>query len=259
MNIQSLLQVNKAGMNGNQNNLDIIANNLANLTTTGFKAKSGAFGATLNNQINNQEVPLAATSNPMTLNTGLIVGSDIDDFRQGGLQTTGQKTDFALQGNGFFGVRDANNQLLLTRVGDFKRDAQGTLVTDTGLHVATTDRIPQNQWPQGEMAVSANGDITIQTPQGSVAVGQLNIYQPRSLNDLQPAGNTMYQAQGGAVQIINGTPGAGSITQGALENANVDMASQMADMISTQRAYQLNAKALQATDNILNVTNNFNQ
>lgn len=103
MNIQSLLQVNKAGMNGNQNNLDIIANNLANLTTTGFKAKSGAFGATLNNQINNQEVPLAATSNQMALNTGLIVGSDIDDFRQGGLQTTGQKTDFALQGNGFFG------------------------------------------------------------------------------------------------------------------------------------------------------------
>lgn len=259
MNIESLLQVNKAGMNGNQNNLDIIANNLANLTTTGFKAKSGTFQALINNQVTNQEVPLAANSNPIAINTGLKVGSNIDNFGQGGLQTTNQPLDFAIQGNGFFGVRDANNQLLLTRVGDFKRDAQGSLVNDNGFHVATTDRIPQNQWPQGNLAVNATGAINIQTPEGSVNVGQLNIYQPRSLSDLQAVGNTTYQVQAGGVQLINGTPEAGNITQGALENSNVDMASQMADMISTQRAYQLNAKALQATDNILNVTNNFNQ
>lgn len=259
MNIQSLLLVNKAGMNGNQNNLDIIANNLANVTTTGFKAKSGTFQELINNQVDNQEVALAPDTKAMAINTGLQVGSNMDDFGQGGLQTTGQSTDFAIQGAGFFGVRDANNQLLLTRVGDFKRDAQGGLVNDNGFHVETTNQMPQNEWPQGNMVVNAAGNISIQTPTGEVAVGQLNLYQPRSLSDLQSAGNTTYRSSNNDVALINGTPGAGQIAQGVLENANVDMASQMADMISTQRAYQLNAKALQATDNLLNVTNNFNQ
>lgn len=259
MNIDGLLLTNKAGMNGNQTSIDLIANNIANVNTVGFKAQSGSFQALINNQISPNEVHLASNQ-PIGLNAGVQVAPAMRDFKAGSLQSTAVPTDFAISGTGFFGVQGANNQLLLTRAGNFHIDAQGELVTTNGLHVATTDTIPQNQWPKGQLQVEPNGLMRIQTAAGSVNVGQLNIYQPTSLAALQATGDNLFQVTPGTnLTPINGTPGAGNINQGFLEASNVDLSSQLTDMITSQRAYQLNAKALQATDAILNTTNNFNQ
>lgn len=258
MNIMGLLNINKGGLNANQNDLDTVANNIANVNTVGFKAKTASFQALINNQVTADEVPLAGGPQ-ISLNAGVQAPAGPTDYSQGIMQNTGNSTDFAIQGNGFFGVQGPNNQLLLTRAGNFERDARGDLVTANGQPVATTDIVPRGQWPAGQMTVAPTGAITIQTANGQVNVGRINIYQPSSTSDLQAVGDNNYQVTGGNIQLISGQPGAGSITQGMLEGSNVDLSNQMAEMITSQRAYQLNAKALQTTDDILSTTNNFNQ
>lgn len=259
MNINGLLLINKAGLNGNQTNLDIIANNIANANTTGYRAQNGSFQTLIANQVSNREVPLSANQQ-IDITAGMKVNAGVTDFKQGGLQTTGIKTDLAISGNGFFGVIGNNNQLMLTRAGNFELDADNNLVTANGLHVATTNTIPQNQWPKGILQIDPTGRIVIANANTNVQVGRINLYQPNSYADIHQAGDNLFAPNAGVnLAPVNGQPGIGLINQGMLEFSNADLSSQLTDMITTQRAFQLNAKALQATDDILNTTNNFNQ
>lgn len=259
MNIDGLLLINKAGLNGNQTNLDIIANNIANANTTGYRAQNGSFQALIDNQVSADEVPLAPNQQ-IGISTGMKVGAGVTDFKQGALQTTGLKTDLAISGNGFFGVIGDNKQLMLTRAGNFEQDANGNLVTASGLHVATTNTIPQNQWPKGTLRIDPTGTITVTNANTSVQVGRINIYQPNSYADIHAVGDNLFAPNADVnLNPANEQPGIGVINQGMVEASNADLSSQLTDMITTQRAFQLNAKALQATDNILNTTNNFNQ
>lgn len=142
------------------------------------------------------------------------------------MQQTSIPTDYAIKNDGFFGVIGQDGKLMLTRAGNFKRDENNNLVTTNGLKIQVTNNTP-------------------------------NVYKPNSIADLQAIGNNFYQVTNpGNLQVDNT---GNNVSQGFLENSNVDLASQMVEMITTQRAYQMNAKALQATDSILNTTNNFNQ
>ncbi|KRN30731.1 flagellar hook basal-body protein [Liquorilactobacillus mali] len=249
MNISGILSINKSGMNGLQNNMDNIANNIANSDTTGYKSRNTAFQELVNNQTTAEEVNLTSGTS-LGLNAGVGVNGESIAFTQGSLQQTGITTDLAIQGQGFFGVYGQDGQLLLTRDGSFKRDSTGQLVDASGNKVAIDATIPETSWPSGELSVASDGSISIVNNGNSTAVGKIRMYLPQNNEDLVSAGNNNYTVVNGDQLQVMTNP---NIKQGYLETSTVDLADSMTDMIATQRAYQMNAKALQSTDDMFEV------
>jgi flagellar basal-body rod protein FlgG len=165
----------------------------------------------------------------------------------------------AIQGEGFFGVRDANNQLLLTRDGNFGFDANGTLVNSQGLRVDTTLTVPYQQWPQGKPMIDQSGNISITANGTSTPVGRVMMYLPENPETIVPTGDNLYQVEPGTVvrNSNENIEGLGTIQQSMLENSNVELARSMTEMITTQRAYSLNTRVLQSTDEMLSIVNRF--
>ncbi|MFT9456465.1 MAG: flagellar hook basal-body protein [Liquorilactobacillus hordei] len=251
MNISGILSINKSGINGLQNNMDNIANNIANSETIGYKNRNTTFQELVNNQTTAQEANLTAGTN-LGLNTGVGVNSESVNFTQGSLQQTGKTTDFAIQGQGFFGIYNQNGELLLTRDGSFTRDSTGQLVNASGNKVAVDATIPETSWPSGDLNVASDGNISIVNNGISTSVGKLRMYLPQNNEDLVSVGNNNYTVKNGDQLQVMANP---SIKQGYLETSTVDLADSMTDMIATQRAYQMNAKALQSTDDMFEVIN----
>ncbi|MFT8424605.1 MAG: flagellar hook-basal body protein [Liquorilactobacillus sp.] len=251
MNISGILAINKSGMNGLQNNMDNIANNIANSDTVGYKNRDTTFQELVNNQTTTQETNLISGTN-LGLNTGVAVNGESVNFTQGSLQQTGSATDFAIQGQGFFGVYGQNGELLLTRDGSFKRDSTGQLVNASGNKVAVDATVPETNWPKGDLSVASDGSISIVNNGNSTSVGKLRMYLPQNNEDLVSVGNNNYTVTNeNQLQVMTNA----SVKQGYLETSTVDLASSMTDMIATQRAYQMNAKALQSTDDMFEVIN----
>lgn len=251
MNISGIFAINKSGMNGLQNNMDNIANNIANSDTVGYKSNDTTFQELVNNQTTTAEVNLTSGTK-LGLNTGVAVNGESINFVQGSLQQTGITNDFAIQGQGFFGTYNQDGELLLTRDGSFKRDNAGQLVNANGDKVAVDTTIPEENWPSGTLSVTSDGTINIVNNGNSTSVGKLRIYLPQNNEDLVSAGNNNYTVTNNdRLQVMTNA----NIKQGYLEASTVDLASSMTDMIATQRAYQLNAKALQSTDDMFEVIN----
>lgn len=255
MELGQVLGISRTGLKGFQTDMDIISNNIANVDTVGYKSKDAAFTDLLENQTSSTEVPVATTARNTGLTMGVTVGQQATNFIQGALTATGQSTDLAIEGNGFFGVRDGQGKLVLTRDGDFHRDAQGSLVDNRGRQVAVQTSVAEKDWPKGELSISPTGIITAGIGQASQQLGQVTLYQPEKLQDLIPVGNNDYQVTNATTLQSNN--GLGSIRQGYLEKSNVDLAQAMSDMIVAQRAYSLNAKVIQTTDDMMSSVNHF--
>ncbi|WP_414840629.1 flagellar hook-basal body protein [Enterococcus saccharolyticus] len=258
MNLNSLLHVSKSGINGLQQSLDRTANNIANVNTTGYKEKQTSFRELLNNQTTAQEVNIPANAE-IAFNRGLETTPQSVVFSQGALRSSDSPLDLAIQGNGFFGVRDANNQLFLTRDGNFGFDANGTLVNNQGMRVDTTLTVPYQQWPQGKPIIDQNGNISISANGTATPVGRIMMYLPENTEAIIPNGDNLYQVQPGAVVRTSNenVAGLGTIQQSMLEHSNVELARSMTEMITTQRAYSLNTRVLQSTDEMLSIVNRF--
>ncbi|MGX7232250.1 flagellar hook-basal body protein [Enterococcus italicus] len=261
MNMNHLLTINKSGINGLQKKLDITAANIANVNTVGYKKNDTTFTELLHNANTPDEVRIANTATNQSVNRGVAVSNQSINFIQGSLSSTTSSWDMAIDGEGFFGVRDANNQLYLTRAGNFQRDAQGYLRTNEGLQVEVEETIPQNQWPNGDASVSANGVIIIQSNGQSVTVGRVILYKPENNENLRSVGNNLYQAVDGQelIQSTNQQEAFGRIHNYQLENANVNLADSMTDLIVSQRAYSINLKALETSDEMSSVINRFTE
>ncbi|WP_056967275.1 flagellar hook-basal body protein [Liquorilactobacillus sucicola] len=259
MNMNSLLSINKSGLNGLQKSMDVISNNIANVNTVGYKNRDTSFQELLNNQATAQEVALSPRAANTALNEGLEVNQENINFAQGSLQNTASPYDLAVEGQGFFGVYDQNNNLLLTRNGDFHPNGSGQLVNQQGYRLSIEATVPQDRWPKGNVRIDSNGTINIQDGERTVQVGRIPLYRPNNTNDLQAAGNNLYRVvNGGQINpVFNG--GLGSIQQYHLENSTVDLSDSMSNMIITQRAYGLNTKAVQAVDDMLGVVNKFSE
>jgi flagellar basal-body rod protein FlgG len=174
------------------------------------------------------------------------------------LRNTDSPYDLAISGNGFFGVRGNDGQLYLTRNGDFTRDANGNVVDQTGRKLDIQATVPENQWPQGTVSIDQTGKIAIENNGRNTQVGRVILYQPTELQDLQAVGNNLYRLQGGTLNSsLNGATGLGTIQQYHLENSTTDLADAMSSMILTQRAYSLNSRVLQSTDDMLGTINEF--
>lgn len=257
MGVNNTFSTSLTGMNGLQTQLDIVANNVSNSNTTGYKTQQASFSELLNKDITED---VTEDEQPLAVNMGVKVTSGEADYSQGTISETGVSTDFAINGNGFFGVTDTSGNLYLTRDGDFSFDANGDLVNSQGYKVSMNATVPTNQWSSGTLSVSSNGEMSINTGTESVQVGQLAIYEPSSLSSLINRGDNLYSVATGTTlnSNLNGATDLGSIKQGALESSNVDLASEMSNLIIAQRAYSLNSQMLKSNDDMWESINSFN-
>ena len=250
------LWISKTGMEAQQMQLDLIANNLANVSTNGFKRANAVFEELM---YQNLRQVGASSSEQSQLPTGLQVGlgvrtvSTSRSFAQGNLQQSGNKLDVAIQGNGFFQVTMPDGTLSYTRDGSFQVDSQGRLVTATGLPIANGVTVPANATG---VAIGGDGTVTAQipgttTPQSIGTIALASFINPAGL---EPKGQNLYAESVASGQPTSGIPGVnglGALMQGFVETSNVNVVQELVTMIQTQRAYEINSKAIQTSDQML--------
>lgn len=245
-----------SGMNSMQLNLDVIANNLSNVNTVGFKKSRADFEDLLYQTTRAAGVERGDGSQ---IPTGIQVGMGSKPsavqkiFTQGDYVSTGNELDWAIEGRGFFRVL-SNGEEFYTRAGAFKLDSEGFIVTSNG------DRLqPEFSVPQGSVRVSvdAYGTVTALDAAGNaLATTQLTIVDFVNPAGLFSMGKNLYRPTDASGEPVEGNPGTdsfGTITQGFIEQSNVDVVKEMVDMIVTQRAYELNSKTVQTADDMLSI------
>ncbi len=254
-----------SGMTAQQINLDNIANNLANSSTSGFQARRVQFSDLL---YQNEKMPGAAATQQTTVASGLQVGlgtipgnTEIIQL-QGDLSSTGNPLDFAIQGTGFFQVLLPNNQIGYTRAGSFQPDAQGALVTANGNALQPAITIPANAT---NITVGSDGTVSATLP-GQTQAQQVGVIQlatfanPGGLNSI---GNNIYLQTTASGNPVVGAPGGpdglGTIQQGMLEQANVNIVDEFVNMILAQRSYESNSRVVKAADEMLQGLNQLAQ
>jgi len=250
------LWISKTGMEAQQTQLDVISHNLANVSTTGYKRATAVFEDLM---YQNLRQVGSNTSDQTQLPTGLHLGLGVRtvatsrSFAQGTIQQTSNSLDVAIQGNGFFQVTLPDGSTNYTRDGSFQVDNQGRLVTSSGLPVANGVTVPANA---KNVSIATDGTVTATIP-GSTAPQQIgNIILATFINPagLEPQGQNLFAESPASGQPNTGTPGAngiGTVTQGFLETSNVNVVQELITMIQTQRAYEMNSKAIQTSDQML--------
>ena len=254
------LHVARTGLDAQNTKMRVIANNLANVNTTGFKRDRADFETLAYQQI------IAAGANSDSENkfaTGLNLGSGVSlqgtskINTQGTLTQTGNTLDMAVEGAGYFQVQRPDGSIAYTRAGNFNVTAEGTVVTSDGLPL-----IPQITVPEGATSVSVGNDGTVSaTLQGESAptqLGQIELANFMNSAGLQSIGNNLLveTAASGTPQVgIAGLEGRGAIRSGFLETSNVNIVEELVEMIETQRAYEVNSKMIKATDEMLQYVN----
>jgi flagellar basal-body rod protein FlgG len=246
----------KTGLEAQQTRMAVTANNLANVNTTGFKRGRAAFEDLLYQNV--RQVGAAAAQDTqlpsgLTVGTGVRVVATEKLYTQGSLQITNNALDVAINGRGFFQVALPDGSNAYTRDGSFKVNAQGELVTSGGYRVQPAISIPDGAQ---SVSIGTDGAVTVQLA-GQVTpsqVGSLQVVDFVNPAGLQARGENLLveSAASGAPQA--GTPGLnglGSLQQGALEASNVNVVEELVSMIETQRAYEMNSKAISTTDKML--------
>ncbi|WP_145059362.1 flagellar basal-body rod protein FlgG [Adhaeretor mobilis] len=260
MSVQTLYTA-ATGMDALETKLDVIANNMANINTTAFKKDRANFEDLFYRQY---RAPGAVDADGSITSTGIEVGlgtrvsSTQTNYGQGSAQTTNNPLDFAIEGRGFFKVQDPNGGSLYTRAGNFGLNANGQLVlgsANTGWILEPNVNIPDNAT---NVVVSSDGNVQYST---SDAPGLNNAGQITFTNFIDPdgllkMGDNLYKetaASGSPIESNPGTAGFGVIQQGALEASNVEPVQELIDLITTQRAFELNSQVVQAGDQIMQV------
>jgi flagellar basal-body rod protein FlgG len=250
------LWIAKTGMEGQQTKLDSISNNLANVGTSGFKRGGVVFEDLM---YQNLRPSGAASSEQTQLPTGLQVGLGVRtagitrNFSQGSLQQTTSIYDVAIKGNGFFQIQMPDGTTGYTRDGSFQVDANGQLVTNNGYPVQPGITIPANAQ---SVVINADGAVQVTTPGNTTpsTVGTIQLASFANPAGLEPRGQNLYVETGASGTPNAGAPnsnGLGGLQQGFVEGSNVNVVEELVSMIATQRAYELNSKAIQTSDQML--------
>lgn len=250
------LWIAKTGLDAQQTQMDVISNNLANVSTTGFKRSRAVFEDLL---YQTMRQPGAQSSQQTQLPSGLQVGTGVRPvateriFTQGNLQETGNSKDVAIQGAGFFEVALPDGTSAYTRDGSFQIDSEGQLVTASGFPIQPAITIPADA-----QSVTVGRDGTVSITQPGVAaptqIGTLQLVTFMNPAGLESKGENLYVETGasGAPNVNEpGTNGAGLLVQGYVETSNVNVVEEMVNMIQTQRAYEINSKAVSTSDQML--------
>lgn len=250
------LDIGATGMHAMQAKMDVIANNLANVSTAGFKRNRANFQDLL---YQTEKAPgLSNTAgNPTPTSTqyglGVLVTDTTKEFGQGTLKNTQNPLDIAIQGNGFFQISRPDGTIAYSRDGGFKVDSQGRIANSEGYLLE-----PQITIPPDAVSVLIGEDGTVSVQQGNqpqaTEVGNIQLATFINPGGLKATGKNLFEettASGSAIVSVPGQNGTGSMLQGFLEGSNVDMVSEMVEMIVGQRAYEINSKSVKTSDALL--------
>lgn len=250
------LWISKTGLDAQQTHLDVISNNLANVSTNGFKRQRGVFEDLLYQTFRQAG---AQSSQQTQIPTGLQLGTGVRPvatarvFAQGNLNQTGNSMDLAINGSGFFQVQMPDGTTGYTRDGAFQIDAQGQVVTANGFSLQPALTIPTNATT---VTIGQDGTVSVRVP-GQAApqqVGSIQLVSFVNPTGLQSLGSNLYAetaASGTPNANTPGTNGLGLINQGFVETSNVNVVEELVNMIQTQRAYEINSKSIQTSDQML--------
>ena len=250
------------GMNAQQLNIDTIAHNLANVNTTAYKRSRAEFADLL---YQTQQLAGSSASNVGVFPVGTQIGVGVrhvsvaKEHVQGNLRQTFNELDMAIEGIGFFQVTRPDGTTMYSRAGSFKRDDTGNVVTGDGDPLSPTITIPSGAL---KIDIAQDGTVSVQLPgvAQSTQVGQIQLVRFDNPSGLVSQGNNLFLDSTASGPPQQGTPGFstgfGHIRQGFIETSNVSIADEMVAMIIAQRSYELNAKAIQAADEMMSVANN---
>ena len=245
------------GMHAQETNIDVIANNLANVNTTGFKKSRADFQDLMYQYILEPGSPSSATGtqNPSGISVGLGVKTAAVQrmFAQGDLTSTNNQLDLAIEGDGFFQIQLPDGTNAYSRAGAFQLDINGQLVTADGYVVDPGITVPQDSLSIG---IAQDGTVSVKTPgtPESQEIGQLTAVRFPNNAGLKAIGKNLYEESGSSgtpVTGIFGEEGFGRLAQGFLESSNVSVVDQVVNMITAQRAYEASSKGIQTADDML--------
>jgi flagellar basal-body rod protein FlgG len=250
------------GMMAQELNVQVISNNIANMRTTGYKRQRAEFQDLLYEHV--RRIGTQTSTQGNILPVGVDLGGGVKTvgtpriMTQGTLSQTGSELDLAIRGEGFFKVLMPDGTFSYTRDGSFQMDQQGRIVTAQGQVLAPGITLPQNATG---LTVNAQGQVSV-TPSGTTTptvLGQITLTRFINKAGLQPVGDNLFvetPASGAPQDGIPNTDGMGDLMQSNLEQANVEVVSEISDLIAAQRAYEMNAKVISATDQMLSATSN---
>ncbi len=250
------MMIAKTGLDAIQNRMSVISNNLANANTTGFKQDRVVFEDMLYQTIRQ---PGAQSSSGTQLPSGLMIGTGVRTVAtekmhtQGNIVQTGNALDMAIQGRGFFQIIMPDGSLSYTRDGTFQIDSTGQMVMSNGYPLEPAITIPQDAL---SVTIESDGSVNVlQAGQTApTTVGNVQLADFVNPTGLQPVGENLYKESAASGTAITGTPGLtglGSVVAGALETSNVNVVTELINMIETQRAYEMNSKAISTADQML--------
>ena len=258
--MEASLWVAKTGLDAQQKRMTVISNNLANVNTMGFKRDRAVFEDLLYQNFNQAGAQTSANTQSPTglmLGTGTRIVATEKLHTQGNMVQTQNALDVAVDGDGFFQVLRPDGTFGYTRNGSFKLSQSGQLVTANGYIIQPAIAVPLGSQ---SVTIGVDGSVSVKffdQPAAQV-VGQINVNTFINPAGLQPKGENMYGetfSSGAAIQGIPGQAGAGKLVQGALEASNVNVVEEMVSMIETQRAYEVNSKAISSANQMLQFLN----
>ncbi len=257
----SALWIARTGLEAQQTRLSVISNNLANANTMGYKRSSAVFEDLLYQnvrQVGAQSSVDTQLPSGLLIGTGVRMVATVKNHSQGNLVQTEGSLDMAVQGRGFFQVLRPDGTFAYTRDGSFQMNALGQVVTAGGYQLQPTIVVPN-----GTQSVTIGSDGTVSAQlAGSAApslIGNIQVTDFPNPTGLQPIGENMYSESAASGSPQSGTPGLnglGALVQGALESSNVNSVKELVELIETQRAYEMNSKAIQTADQMLQNLNN---
>ena len=255
------LYIAATGMEAQRINIDVIANNLANVNTGGFKKSRADFQELLYQNI---KTAGAVSAEGTEIPTGIQIGLGVKPaavqkiFKQGDFVSTGNDLDLVIEGKGFFQISTPDGEIAYTRSGAFKLDSEGKIVNSDGYAMEPSITIPSNTL---ELSITSDGTVSVLQAGSNTTseIGQIEIAQFINPGGLKALGKNLFSPTGSSGDAATGNPGSeglGAINQGFLEMSNVNVVEEMVNMIVSQRAYELNSKAIQTADEMLQLANN---
>lgn len=250
----NVYSIAKSGMNAYQEKMDYIANDLANVSTTGYKSNDIGFKDLYTETLDRKGTPLYDKT--AVNGTGVRTGMNYSKNIQGNLLNTGGQTEFAIDGEGYFAAYMGDGSIAYTRDGNFKVDANGTLVDSSGnkIVIQYADGVSEGnpELVSSKLSVNQNGEIFMKDEENTINIGRIPVFTAIGDKSFLPIGNSYFVPAEDA-QIEESTDF--DIIQGMLEGSNVDSTEAFTDMITSQRAFQMNSKALTVADDLWGMIN----
>lgn len=252
------LHIAATGMHVQQHTIDVIANNLANMNTTGYKKTRIGFEDLMYGQIARNNGLLGVGGASMRLGMGAGVASSGKVFVEGDIRTTDNPLDMAIRGDGFFEVLMPDGSQAYTRTGTFQIDSEQMLVTSDGYMVNPMINVPSDT---EALLVTSDGKVMARLAGDDepTEIGQIELAKFANPAGLDPVGDNLYRPShlsGDALYAMPGEDGAGLVAQGFLESSNVQLVEELTQLMLAQRAYEVNSKVIQAADQLLGIINN---